>query len=97
MEARSSRSSDYQQVGGANNPGGVKVASLPSRLVVTVNTQSHRGHSSWDGERSFTVDEPLPTAFDVDQMGEVGRAQLQALHQKMKASLGQVEPQVLEP
>jgi hypothetical protein len=85
----------YELAGGPTG-GTEHSAALPTRLVVTVEVTTRRGHSSWDGHRELVVDLQGPAAFSASEEDEAWRKQVDALKALMAPKLNALGQQTLE-
>lgn len=95
LRAETSGEVKYEPVGG--EPGATpSTTTLPTRLVVSMDVTTHRGHSSWDGHHELSVEVDGPPSFAAKDERDAQRQQLEALKALMDTKLKTLATQTLE-
>ncbi len=80
-----------------NSPQGTGVYVLNAAVETTIEVETHRGHSQWDGVKTFQASHAPPERVISTEMTEVREAQYQALVDGILTQVKALEKQVITP
>jgi hypothetical protein len=70
---------------------------IPSRVYAIISVSTHKGRSSWDGERTLTADTELPATLADSAMYDTKKKHIELLKQRIEQQLSSLEAQSLTP